>query len=393
MVESYKLSRLKDASQLTEVCWAAFAWHEADEWRLGDVYRLPKASQAVLQQFLNDNKAAVWMGGTLAGGRPRSMLISKKDELDCRRVYAFPSSARELVLVGVKDTLGVKDQRIWKLASSVEKASPAAPAADEVSLLQQTVLELQQTQQELQARISAQREAEARLIQAAKLAAVGEMAAGVAHELNNPLTTVVGFTELALEDLPIDSAARADLDLVLKEARRARSVVRRLLDFSRQAETVRVKADLNEIVDDVLMLTKHLMHTSNVQAEIRLGENLSWVLVDRNQIKQVVINLVNNALYAMPDGGRLVVETAEQERYNRKWITLTVRDTGIGIPSENLERIFEPFFTTRGDRGGTGLGLSVTYGIVTDHSGMIEVESKLNSGSTFIVWLPLDEAP
>lgn len=300
-----------------------------------------------------------------------------------------------LILVGVKSSLDVTGQRIWKLAASVENDSPAVlpPATEELGLLQQTVLELQQTQQELQARINAQREAEARLIQAAKLAAVGEMAAGVAHELNNPLTTVVGFTELALEDLPIDSPVRADLDLVLKEARRARSVVRRLLDFSRQAETVRVKADLNEIVDDVLMLTKHLMHTSNVQSEIRLGESLSWVLVDRNQIKQVVINLVNNALYAMPEGGRIVVETAEQQRYSRNWITLTVRDTGVGIPPENLERIFEPFFTTRGDRGGTGLGLSVTYGIVTDHQGMIEVESKTNSGSTFIVWLPLDKVP
>ena len=393
MVESYKLSRLKDASQLTDVCWAAFAFREADEWHLGDVYRVPKARRAVLQKFLNDNKSAVWMGGALAGGRSRSMLISQKDELDCHRVYAFPTLPMQLILVAVKDKLDLKSERIWKLASSIEKASPAVPAADEVGLLQQTVLELQQTQQELQARINAQREAEARLIQAAKLAAVGEMAAGVAHELNNPLTTVVGFTELALEDLPIDSAIRSDLDLVLQEARRARSVVRRLLDFSRQAETIRVKADLNEIVDDVLMLTKHLMHTSNVQSEIRLGENLSWVLVDRNQIKQVVINLVNNALYAMPDGGRIVVETAEKERYGRKWLTLTVRDTGVGIPPENLERIFEPFFTTRGDRGGTGLGLSVTYGIVTDHAGMIEVESQLNSGSTFIVWLPLDDAP
>jgi signal transduction histidine kinase len=395
MVQSYKLSRLKDASQLTEVCWAAFAFREADEWQLGDTYRIPKAKQTVLRRFLNDSQAAVWMGGALSGGRPRSMLVSGKDGLDCYRVYAFPASPMHLILVGVKSSLDVTGQRIWKLAASVENDSPAVlpPATEELGLLQQTVLELQQTQQELQARINAQREAEARLIQAAKLAAVGEMAAGVAHELNNPLTTVVGFTELALEDLPIDSPVRADLDLVLKEARRARSVVRRLLDFSRQAETVRVKADLNEIVDDVLMLTKHLMHTSNVQSEIRLGESLSWVLVDRNQIKQVVINLVNNALYAMPEGGRIVVETAEQQRYSRNWITLTVRDTGVGIPPENLERIFEPFFTTRGDRGGTGLGLSVTYGIVTDHQGMIEVESKTNSGSTFIVWLPLDKVP
>jgi two-component system NtrC family sensor kinase len=139
-----------------------------------------------------------------------------------------------------------------------------------------------------------------------------------------------------------------------------------------------------------MMLTKHLMHTSRVQPVIQLGENLPWVLVDRNQIKQVVINLVNNALYAMPEGGRLVVETAEQARFSRQWVTLTVRDTGVGIPPENLERIFEPFFTTRGDHGGTGLGLSVTYGIVTDHSGMIEVESTVQAGSTFAVWLPLE---
>jgi len=386
MAESQKSSRLKDASQLTGADWAVLVFQEADGWRLGEAYRLSQARQKYLRLYLQNNRAAARLEAALVSGRPHANLVPKEDHLGCQRVYAFPAPPKRLILVGVADTLDDRAQRIWKLVSL-----PGQPAEGEVGLLQQTVLELQQTQQELQARINAQREAEARLIQAAKLAAVGEMAAGVAHELNNPLTTVVGFTELALEDLPIDSAVRNDLDLVLKEARRARSVVRRLLDFSRQAETVRVKADLNEIVDDVLMLTKHLMHTSNVQPEIRLGQNLSWVLVDRNQIKQVVINLVNNALYAMPDGGRMVVETAEQERYSRKWLTLTVRDTGVGIPAENLERIFEPFFTTRGDRGGTGLGLSVTYGIVTDHAGMIEVESKLNSGSTFIVWLPLDE--
>ena len=140
----------------------------------------------------------------------------------------------------------------------------------------------------------------------------------------------------------------------------------------------------------VLLLTKHLMHTNSVQPVIRLGENLPWASMDRNQIKQVVINLVNNALYAMPEGGRLDVETACRSRYNREWITMSVRDTGVGISPENLQRIFEPFFTTRGDRGGTGLGLSVTYGIVTDHGGMIEVESEVSAGSSFTVWLPLE---
>jgi signal transduction histidine kinase len=379
---------LKEVCQLTGAAWAAVVFQELGQWQLGGTYHLSSRQQAALWKFLEAEQAMAWLAGTLAGGRSRSRLIRDEAGLGCRWLFAFPTPSRQLVLAGTATKLDAAGQRLWKLIASL----PVAPAVAEVSLLQQTVLELQQTQQELQARINAQREAEARLIQAAKLAAVGEMAAGVAHELNNPLTTVVGFTELVLDDLPLDSPARNDLDLVLKEARRARSVVRRLLDFSRQAETVRVKADFNEIVDDVLMLTKHLMQTSNVRAEIRLGENLPWALMDRNQIKQVVINLVNNALYAMPEGGRMVVETAEQERYGRKWLTLTVRDTGVGIPPENLERIFEPFFTTRGDRGGTGLGLSVTYGIVTDHGGMIEVESQIKSGSTFIVWLPLDEA-
>ncbi len=373
--------RLKEACDLTQVCWAAWVSRSGAQWQNGESHRLTKARQAELLKMLAEKPFDSLLNGSMAAGRVRSRAL-EKERLACKKLFVFPASGASLVLVGVEKDLTNQEQRIWKLAANYEEPDHSQGA----------VLELQQTQQELQARISAQMEAEARLIQAAKLAAVGEMAAGVAHELNNPLTTVVGFTELALDDLPIDSPIRKDLDLVLQEARRARSVVRRLLDFARQGETSRVKADINEIVDDVTMLTKHLMYTSHVEPEIRLGAGLPWVLVDRNQIKQVVINLVNNALYAMPTGGRLVVETAEQMRYNTPWITLTVRDTGMGIPPENLQRIFEPFFTTRADQGGTGLGLSVTYGIVTDHAGMIEVESAVGQGSTFTVWLPLEEA-
>ena len=347
--------------------------------------RLPKERRAALPGLLAGKPLDEMLSACLAGARVRSHALAD-DRLACRKVYAFPVAEQSLLLVGGDSDLTAHDQHIWKLAACYDEG-PANSGGD----ARDAVLELQQTQQELQARISAQMEAEARLIQAAKLAAVGEMAAGVAHELNNPLTSVVGFTELVLDELPMESPIRKDLDLVLQEARRARSVVRRLLDFARQSETSRVKADINEIVDDVMMLTKHLMHASHVQLEMRLGKDLAWVSVDRNQIKQVVINLVNNALYAMPKGGHLMVETAERARYERRWMTLTVGDTGEGIRPENLERIFEPFFTTRADHGGTGLGLSVTYGIVTDHSGMIEVESTVNQGSTFTVWLPLEE--
>jgi signal transduction histidine kinase len=378
--------RIREACDLTQVCWAVQVSRSGAQWLVGESYHLPKEQRVELLGLLAGKPFDEMLNASLAAGRLRSRVFGE-ERLACRKLYAFPAADRSLLLVGVDKDLTTHDQHIWKLAACYEEGAENHLQGD----ARDAVLELQQTQQELQARISAQMEAEARLIQAAKLAAVGEMAAGVAHELNNPLTSVVGFTELALDELPMESPIRKDLDLVLQEARRARSVVRRLLDFARQGETSRVKADINEIVDDVMMLTKHLMHASHVQSEIRLGEGLSWVSVDRNQIKQVVINLVNNALYAMPEGGRLVVETAERSRYERRWMTLTVSDTGEGIPPENLERIFEPFFTTRADHGGTGLGLSVTYGIVTDHSGMIEVESTVKQGSTFTVWLPLEE--
>ena len=260
--------------------------------------------------------------------------------------------------------------------------------ADQYQRSQETVRQLRQTQQELQTRIEAQLEAERRLIQAEKLAAVGEMAAGIAHELNNPLTTVTGFTELVLDDMPEGDEIRPDLELVLREARRARDVVRRLLDFSRRSESERTRVDLNELVDDVLSLTHHLMHTSGVNLDVSLGKNLPWVSVDRNQMKQVFLNLFHNALQAMPTGGQLFVRTATRQRGGRKWVIASIKDTGLGISPEHRERIFEPFFTTKSGQGGTGLGLSVTYGIVSDHGGEIEVDSEVGRGTNFTVWLP-----
>jgi len=217
------------------------------------------------------------------------------------------------------------------------------------------------------------------------------MAAGVAHELNNPLTTVAGFAELVLEDLPSESSQRADLEMVLREAKRARSVVRRLLDFSRQSESVRVRADLNEIVEDVAALTGHLLETSNVEFELKLSKNLPWVLMDRDQIKQVVLNLLHNALHAMPSGGKLSVKTEARQKDKKEWLIMAVQDSGEGIKAEDVDRIFEPFFTTKAKDGGTGLGLAVSYGIVTDHEGFIDLQTTSDMGTCFNVWLPVEE--
>ncbi|HSJ89758.1 MAG TPA: GAF domain-containing protein [Anaerolineales bacterium] len=262
-------------------------------------------------------------------------------------------------------------------------------SADQYQRLQIMITQLRSTQVELRARMEAQRTAENRLIQAAKLAAVGEMAAGIAHELNNPLTSVTGFTELALTEIPKETETYKDLEMVLQEALRARSVVRRLLDFARQSESTRARASLNEVVDDVVALSRHLIHTSGVDLKLDLEVNLPWVVVDVNQMKQVLLNLVHNALQAMPNGGEMRIMTESVARSNRDWAVVSVMDTGIGISPAEQARIFEPFYTTKGNRGGTGLGLSVTYGIVTDHGGQIDVESQPGKGSKFTVWLPL----
>jgi len=262
-------------------------------------------------------------------------------------------------------------------------------SADQYQRLQITISQLRSMQVELHDRMEAQRSAENRLIQAAKLAAVGEMVAGIAHELNNPLTSVTGFSELVMESLPKDTEAHRDLQLVLKEARRARDVVRRLLDFARQSESTRSNVSLNEVIEDVVALSRHLIHTSGVELTVNLQPDLPWALMDSNQMKQVLLNLVHNALQAMPDGGEMEIKSETASRNDRDWVMVSVRDTGVGITQAEQARIFEPFYTTKGNRGGTGLGLSVTYGIITDHGGQIDVESQPGVGSKFMVWLPL----
>lgn len=262
-------------------------------------------------------------------------------------------------------------------------------SADQYQRLQVTIDQLRSMQVELNERMEAQRSAENRLVQAAKLAAVGEMAAGIAHELNNPLTSVMGFAELAMEEIPETSATRKDLELVVRESARARDVVRRLLDFARQSESTRANASMNEVIEDVVALSRHLIHTNGVELILDLEESLPWVRMDANQMKQVLLNLVHNALQAMPGGGELEISSSTAVRDGRNGVEVTVRDTGVGISQLDQSRIFEPFFTTKGDQGGTGLGLSVTYGIVTGHGGQIDVESQPGEGSIFRVWLPL----
>jgi PAS domain S-box-containing protein len=238
---------------------------------------------------------------------------------------------------------------------------------------------------------------QAQLVQAAKLAAVGELAAGVAHELNNPLTSVMGYAELLLGALPPDIPFRGDLEIIAKQAVRARDIVRNLLDFARQSKLQRHPCDLNQIVQQTLGLIRQHLETSGVVIEEQYAPHLEPVDLNSGQMKQVFLNLINNAAQAMPRGGRLRISTAQVGDE----ALVAVADTGTGIPPDIMDRIFDPFFTTKPVGQGTGLGLSVSLGIVQEHGGRITVESQVKppdqdsgpGGSTFSVWLPVREKP
>jgi signal transduction histidine kinase len=275
---------------------------------------------------------------------------------------------------------GLFDEEDLRLLTSM--AAPAAAAIENAKLyeaLRQGMRKLEETQ--------------AQLVQSAKLAAVGELAAGVAHEINNPLTSIIGFTRLLLDDLPAQHAMRGDLETIDREAARTRQIVRALLDFARTSDPVLAPADLNSLVEETVML----VCTRSVLAKISLEKDLAPlppVLLDENQIKQVLVNLLNNAVQAMPGGGHLRVATRLTEREKsgarRPMAAVYLSDSGIGILPENLDRIFDPFFTTKEVGQGTGLGLSVSYSIVEKHNGRIEVESAAGEGSKFVVLLPVN---
>jgi len=224
------------------------------------------------------------------------------------------------------------------------------------------------------------------LIQSAKLAAIGELASNVAHEINNPLTSILGYAGLIKAETD-PTIMKEELEIIEKEALRAREIIRNLLDFARQTPLKMEEADINNILKTVLALTRSQARASNIEVIENLKEGLPKISIDINQIKQVFINIINNAISAMPKGGRLSISTDIEN--GDGFIKIDFSDTGIGIPEENLPRIFEPFFTTKEAISGTGLGLSISYGIVERHRGKIEVKSKVGVGSTFTVKLPI----
>jgi signal transduction histidine kinase len=238
--------------------------------------------------------------------------------------------------------------------------------------LKDRMLELQTTQQQL--------------LQSAKLAAIGELAASVAHEINNPLTVVLGSSAVLLRKTPVDSAAYAKITNIINAANRAGKIVRDLLDFSRRREPQHESVNVNDLVRRSLDIVQARLASGAVEVRLALDEHLPPVMGDPDQLTQVFINLFTNAVDAMPGGGTLTVQSLTL--FADGAVCIRVTDTGTGMDQTQIAHIFEPFFTTKGEGKGTGLGLSVSLSIISKHGGSIEVESHPGQGTTMRVKLP-----
>ena len=253
---------------------------------------------------------------------------------------------------------------------------------------------LQNTFKEMVAAMGRRRaESQDRLLLSERQASVGRLAAGVAHEINNPLTGVLTYTHMLLRRKDLNEEVRADLQTVAEATERVRKIVKGLLDFSRQTKLDREQVDVNRLISNTIALMENQALVKGIGMAFKPGDDLHTVNMDRNQFQSVLLNVLINALDATKPGDSITVSTSNSPVVNeagQEGIEISVADTGCGIPPEHLNKLFDPFFTTKEVGHGTGLGLSVTLGIVQRHGGSIQVASEVGKGATFTIWVPLE---
>lgn len=268
--------------------------------------------------------------------------------------------------------------------------------------------ELKNTEIALRAAFDKVKETETQLIQAEKLNAVGQLASGVAHEVRNPLATALQAVNYLEKTVPYTKTDTFETLAVLKEnIKRASEIVKLLLDFSKIGDLNLQSEDINSILEKSLELVKHTFKFEHIKIINETGKDVSRVLVDRNKIEQVFVNILLNAIEAMPKGGEIIIRSYDKQfeeiengvgkrmddyfGLGEKAVRVEIEDTGIGISEEYLKKVFDPFFTTKGSSGGIGLGLSVSQGIISLHRGLIDIKSKLGKGTKTIITLKIAE--
>ncbi len=293
----------------------------------------------------------------------------------------------------------------WKLADSVcrpvrnlVKASAiiaqgdfshtlAVPSEDEIGSLTKSFNLMAQSLRERDEKLK--EFTHLQLTRSEHLASIGRLAAGVAHEINNPLTGVLTFAHMLRKSMPEHSQEHEDVETIITATTRCRDIVQGLLSFSRQNEPKKKRSDLNDILRQAINLIRHQAGLNHIRITEKMDSVLPQLWIDPKQIQEVAVNLIVNAMDAMPSGGELIISSRAYEENGTPGAEFSVTDTGCGIPPENLEQIFDPFFTTKQEGTGTGLGLAVSYGVVSKHGGQINVSSEVGHGTTFTVRLPL----
>jgi len=281
------------------------------------------------------------------------------------------------IAISKKDEIGRVAQSFNQMIENLSKAN------DEIMKWTKTL------EHRVEERTEELKKAQSQLIQSEKMASLGMMAAGIAHEINNPLTTILLNSNLLLEDEECSKSYQEELEIISDEATRCGKIVKGLLDFARQSKPEKRLADINLVLNQTLAIIESQAPFYNIVINKNYDDQLPQIMVDPNQIKQVFMNMILNAAEAMSEGGELTISTDISS--DNGYILIKFVDTGCGISQENLSKLFDPFFSTKETRG-TGLGLAVSYGIVRKHNGSIEVESELGLGSSFMVKLPINQS-
>jgi signal transduction histidine kinase len=330
--------------------------------------------------------------------------LSKRERADIGRILQRSVQVLLFALIGVivlgmiiniklATSIANPIRRLEKITKKVAKGDFSeaimVTGRDEIASLELSFNQMEERLQDamtsLEHTIEKLQEKQAELVESEKLASIGKLAAGIAHEINNPLTSVLTFSSLLLEQCPENDPRHERLKMVVKETTRARNIVRQVLNFAKEAPLRKEKTNVNRPIKEIADSLTAQGTFKDIELSLNMAENLPDIYIDPVQIGQVITNILVNAAHAISPPGKISIVTQASGNF----VEIILTDTGSGIPEESIKKVFDPFFTTKDKTKGTGLGLAVSYGIIKKHGGDIEVRSTVNKGSTFIVRLPL----
>jgi signal transduction histidine kinase len=309
-----------------------------------------------------------------------------KEKFNLHSLVVIPLFTKEKVLGVIAADHIEPGRRLTKetLDSVMTFAQQAGLAIQNASMYQELKNFSQQMEERIQKTTADLRKTEAQLIRSEKLAALGQLAAGIAHEIRNPLTSINILIHSLRERLPSENSQQEDLKVIEEEIHRINEIVDQFLRFAKPALPFFEKTEALSIFEEILQLLKLQIEKQHIVVQ-KEYQALPMILMDREQMKQAMLNLLLNAIQAMPEGGQLTLSGRNSE--DGQWIHLSIQDSGTGISAEDIDKLFDPFFSTK--EGGVGLGLSITHRIIDQHHGKIEVESDPGNGTLFTVWLPI----